>query len=51
MEIIRFKDRKWKSIHCEIIEFFKEGKVELYNLDKNISEIKDLSTRYPEIVG
>lgn len=33
----------------KIIEFFEDGKVELYNLDEDISESKDMSAQYPEI--
>jgi len=35
----------------KIIEFFESNKVELYNLDDDISEAKDLSQDYPNILN
>lgn len=33
----------------KIIEFFEDGKLELYNLEEDISESLDLSSTYPEL--
>ncbi len=39
------RDGNWK-----LIEFFEDGRLELYNLAKDISEEYDVSDEYPEIV-
>ena len=33
----------------KIIEFFEDGKVELYNLETDMSETKDFSAEHPDI--
>jgi arylsulfatase A-like enzyme len=40
------RDKNWK-----LIEFFDDGKTELYDLDNDLGETKDLSRAHPQIAS